>query len=140
VHRDALVQALPHAVQRLVDEGDPAGVVVGRDAAFGHIDRLADRRVGPADRVGQGLRIELVAGQGQLGAGRRRAHAVLVDDEPGVGLDAEEVGMGPRDLDPVAVEPALIDLDQAGVPADWMSWVVRVRPTGRAGRTCLMAS
>lgn len=66
MHRDALVKAGPHALKRLVDEDDPAAIVVGGDAVLGDIDRLSDGPIRPEDRGCEGLRIELTAGVGEL--------------------------------------------------------------------------
>src|ERR1700679_3804460 len=61
VNGNTLVEAVGDARQRLVDEGDTARVVAGRDAVLGDVDRLFDRRMRPADRVCKRLRIELIA-------------------------------------------------------------------------------
>src|SRR3569623_507283 len=69
VDLDAFVHALAHAVERLGDEGDAAAVVLGGDAALGHIDRLAfEGTVRPADGFSQRLGPELIAGGGHLRA------------------------------------------------------------------------
>src|SRR5476649_1656348 len=90
-HVDALVYAAAQGLQRAVDEGDAARVVVGGDAVFGDVDRPAGARGRQADGAGQRLRIELVAGGRHLGAGRRGDAAVGLHQYAGVGLHADEV-------------------------------------------------
>ena len=58
----------------------------------------------PADRVGQGGRIEFIARVRHLGARGRRGDPSR-RQEARVGLHADEIGMVARDIDPVAVKP-----------------------------------
>jgi hypothetical protein len=79
-------------MESVVDEGDAAGVVGGRDAVLRHDDRHtgSDGRGvpdGDAERVGSVLPAHL----GQLVARARCDRAVRTDPPAGVGLDAEPV-------------------------------------------------
>ena len=103
MHRDAFIKAIAHTRQCLIDEGDAARVVVGRDAVLGNIDRLSDGGVRPADRVGQRLWIELVARGRQLCVLGRRDETFFIDQKTRVGLDADKVCMRARDANPIAI-------------------------------------
>src|SRR3546814_13893786 len=80
----------------------PPRIVVGRDAAFGDIDRTPDPFVREADRACERLGIIFIARRGQLCPLLERQGTVRSDADPRVGLHADEVGcLG--DLDPWAI-------------------------------------
>lgn len=102
MHRNAVAYAIAKSGKRCVDERYPARVVVGRDAVFGHINRLFERCMRPAHDIGERLRVEFVTDVGQFCARRRSDQARSVDPKARVGLHADEISVGSRNADPVA--------------------------------------
>src|SRR3546814_4885635 len=92
MHGNAVLHARPHGLERAVNEYDPPRIVVGRDAAFGDIDRTPDPFVREADRACERLGIIFIARRGQLCPLLERQGTVRSDADPRVGLHADEVG------------------------------------------------
>src|SRR5580698_9761659 len=116
VDRNAFVQALAHARERLIDESNATRIIVGGDAVFGYEDRLADGPMRPADSVGESSGIEFVACRSELGTHRRSRNSIGVYKKPRVGLDAEKVRVLACHRYPVAIK-SLPDLLSLGVGA-----------------------
>ncbi len=98
-HVDSVADAVRDGGERPFDEGGAARIIVGGDAVLGDIDRLAGLARGEADRPGQRLGAEFVAGVGHLGVRRGRQHSPGPDPHPRVGLDADEVALA-RHVEP----------------------------------------
>src|SRR3546814_14174216 len=92
MHGNAVLHARPHGLERAVNEYDPPRIVVGRDAAFGDIDRTPDPFVREADRACERLGIIFIARRGQPCPPPERQRPVRSDAGPRVGFHSGEVG------------------------------------------------